>query len=103
MKEKYLIGGPGLQDANIGIQFDEDRGELIARSAVNHSDRLDSFMFDKLLQGHPTDSYLQRSGIHMRRFYRYFLPCDRLGFRHLLTSLEAQGFTAVRTRKLWRD
>lgn len=103
MREKYIISsGNILRNTNLAVQFDELRGDVMFRSDVNFSDSLDTLVFGVLKQEHPEGKYLKRSGVHMRFFYRYFLPCKRNDFREILKILKKRKFKLKKTTKLWR-
>jgi len=108
VREKYLIGPydrrvikPNKKALDFAVQFDEAQGEVMFRSALNHSDRLDILVFDRLELKRPRGDFAKRSGIHLKTYYRYILPCRRTQFRVILALIQ-EKYSIFKTTKLWR-
>jgi hypothetical protein len=101
VREKYLIGIPGEEDADVGLQYDRSNEELMVRSNINYSDVLDNLV-DSLGLEDKCPLVKDKSGVHMRKYARYTFQCCYVTFRSVRAELEKQSYSVDKTRKLWR-
>lgn len=101
MREKYLIGIPGEDGADVALQYDRENEELMVRSGINYADVLDNVL-DSLDLENKCRNIQDKSGVHMKRYFRYSYKCNYSTFKRVRSSLEKGEYVLTKTRKLWR-
>lgn len=97
MIEKYFITGGGLaDDADFGVQYDNDNSIVTFRSALLHSHTLQELVAARL--------HISRSKgrVHLKIFYTLKCSASVLRFIEIRNRLKELKYTLTRTTKLWK-